>query len=321
MAARSIGKKLQLEVTCFICMEYFIDPVTLDCGHNFCHACIVNHWEQFSLKPICPRCKQVVPWLNLKPNGQLANISSLVKQLSEQTNIPERVQVCKVCHKVQQSFCKDDLTLFCLECDLSMKHKAHNVVPVAEAAEEFKGLFLSCIEGLRKEKQQVLIYQSDMEKQCQELLVQIQAEKAQMMTHFQEMHELLREQNSFHLDRLEKVVDKIMAKKNDHMAGVTQELSAIEDITRKLEEKCQQPELAFLQDAGSTLERCRKKKKFLNPVVFPPAIKGEIWGLRDFNTFLQNAMEEFEESSTSDPNTAYPKRLRLADVPEDLEES
>uniref|UniRef100_A0A8C3H5Q4 RING-type domain-containing protein n=1 Tax=Chrysemys picta bellii TaxID=8478 RepID=A0A8C3H5Q4_CHRPI len=31
-------------MTCPICLEYFKDPVSLDCDHNFCRACITQCW-------------------------------------------------------------------------------------------------------------------------------------------------------------------------------------------------------------------------------------------------------------------------------------
>ncbi|CAM5098218.1 unnamed protein product [Natator depressus] len=45
MAAASPVESLQEEATCPICLEYFTHPVTLECGHNFCRACIAQCWE------------------------------------------------------------------------------------------------------------------------------------------------------------------------------------------------------------------------------------------------------------------------------------
>uniref|UniRef100_A0A8C4Y6N4 RING-type domain-containing protein n=1 Tax=Gopherus evgoodei TaxID=1825980 RepID=A0A8C4Y6N4_9SAUR len=42
MAAANPAKTLQDEVTCPICLEYFKDPVSLDCDHSFCRACITH---------------------------------------------------------------------------------------------------------------------------------------------------------------------------------------------------------------------------------------------------------------------------------------
>ena len=47
-----------LDEKCVICMEDKIEhPVTLPCGHSFCHGCI-QHW--FTEKNTCPTCRQCV---------------------------------------------------------------------------------------------------------------------------------------------------------------------------------------------------------------------------------------------------------------------
>lgn len=139
MATGNIRMKLQSEITCFVCLEYLIEPVTLDCGHNFCHACIVKSWGQISDETTCPRCKVAVPRLNFKPNGQLATVVHLIRQLSDQAKQMARTsKTCKGHETAMLSFCKDDLVPVCLLCDGSQKHQTHDVISVAQAAEEYK---------------------------------------------------------------------------------------------------------------------------------------------------------------------------------------
>uniref|UniRef100_A0A674IE19 Zinc finger RING-type eukaryotic domain-containing protein n=1 Tax=Terrapene triunguis TaxID=2587831 RepID=A0A674IE19_9SAUR len=66
MAAANPAKTLQDEVTCPICLEYFKDPVSLDCDHNFCR---VSHWDSellccsmrsLTLMPACTRLKEML---------------------------------------------------------------------------------------------------------------------------------------------------------------------------------------------------------------------------------------------------------------------
>lgn len=37
-------KTLPEEAVCSICLDYFKDPVTIHCGHNFCRGCITQVW-------------------------------------------------------------------------------------------------------------------------------------------------------------------------------------------------------------------------------------------------------------------------------------
>uniref|UniRef100_A0A8C8SBL6 RING-type domain-containing protein n=1 Tax=Pelusios castaneus TaxID=367368 RepID=A0A8C8SBL6_9SAUR len=70
------------EATCPICLEYFREPVTLPCGHNFCQACISQCWEGSDTDISCPQCRETVKPGNLRPNRQLANVLEIAKRLS-----------------------------------------------------------------------------------------------------------------------------------------------------------------------------------------------------------------------------------------------
>jgi len=35
---------LQEEAVCAICLDYFKDPVSIGCGHNFCRGCVTQLW-------------------------------------------------------------------------------------------------------------------------------------------------------------------------------------------------------------------------------------------------------------------------------------
>ncbi|AWO96885.1 putative E3 ubiquitin-protein ligase TRIM39-like [Scophthalmus maximus] len=45
------------EFTCSVCMDFFIEPVSIPCGHNFCKACITRHWEGKN-QCLCPLCNE-----------------------------------------------------------------------------------------------------------------------------------------------------------------------------------------------------------------------------------------------------------------------
>lgn len=65
---------------CSICLEVFTKPVTIPCGHNFCHDCITNHWETCNALLQCPLCKEkytVKPMLRV--NSVLAEMATGVK--------------------------------------------------------------------------------------------------------------------------------------------------------------------------------------------------------------------------------------------------
>ena len=57
--------------TCILCEDIFSKPVTLTCGHTFCHYCILHHQMSHAqpeqekdkaagLVPVCPECRQII---------------------------------------------------------------------------------------------------------------------------------------------------------------------------------------------------------------------------------------------------------------------
>ncbi|TFJ95937.1 ABC transporter [Platysternon megacephalum] len=96
MAAGDLAGSFQDEVTCCICLEYFTDPVTIECGHNFCRACISQCWGESEPNFSCPQCRETAQQRNLQPNRQLGNVVEFVKRLGLQAGSePEGQRVCE----------------------------------------------------------------------------------------------------------------------------------------------------------------------------------------------------------------------------------
>ncbi|KAM5194233.1 E3 ubiquitin/ISG15 ligase TRIM25-like [Mantella aurantiaca] len=74
MASADLGKELE----CSVCLDYYTDPVILECGHNFCRDCIgrVLDTQERSGGYSCPECKQrFVRRPALQRNLKLRNIA------------------------------------------------------------------------------------------------------------------------------------------------------------------------------------------------------------------------------------------------------
>uniref|UniRef100_A0A452HYL7 Tripartite motif containing 39 n=1 Tax=Gopherus agassizii TaxID=38772 RepID=A0A452HYL7_9SAUR len=126
-------------LSCPICLEYFTDPVTIECGHNFCWACIRQCWGESETNFSCPQCRETAQQRNLRPNRQVGNVVELVKRLRFQAvTEPEGERVCELHQEALKLFCGEDQTPICVVCDKSKAHRAHTVVPIEEAAQEYK---------------------------------------------------------------------------------------------------------------------------------------------------------------------------------------
>uniref|UniRef100_A0A674JGS2 RING-type E3 ubiquitin transferase n=1 Tax=Terrapene triunguis TaxID=2587831 RepID=A0A674JGS2_9SAUR len=129
-------KSLRDEATCSICLSFFKDPVSLDCRHNFCRACISQCWEESDADISCPQCRETFSQRTLRSNRPLANVVEIAKQLTFQAAAGE--DLCKVHQEPFKLFCSQDQILLCVICRESQGHRAHTVVPIEEAAQSYK---------------------------------------------------------------------------------------------------------------------------------------------------------------------------------------
>ncbi|XP_027766956.1 E3 ubiquitin-protein ligase TRIM41-like [Empidonax traillii] len=139
MAAAFLPGNLQDEATCSVCLEFFRDPVSIECGHNFCRACIAQSWRDLEADFPCPQCREVFPLRSFRPNRPLANMSEIIAQLARRgAREAEAGGQCPRHREALKLYCKDDASPICVVCDRSREHRPHAVVPVDEASEEYK---------------------------------------------------------------------------------------------------------------------------------------------------------------------------------------
>uniref|UniRef100_A0A8C3HA03 Zinc finger protein RFP n=1 Tax=Chrysemys picta bellii TaxID=8478 RepID=A0A8C3HA03_CHRPI len=292
MAAENPVESPQGEATCPICLEYFKDPVIIECGHNFCRACIAQCWEGSDTATSCPQL-----------NRQLANMVEIAKGLS--------LQVAKgaggdgVCGEHQEAlklFCERDQTPICVICNRSRAHRAHKVVPIEEAAQEYKlqaGLGESAVFRLEKGKLQAV-------------------ERQKIVSEFQQLRQFLEEQERLLLAQLEKL-DKVFVKiQNEKITKLSEEISYLSELISELEGKYQKPASEFLQSLDYTEEPWTLHL----PWVVHPGERGP--GLEAVLRSPRNPPRTV--NMTLDPDSAHPqlvlsedrKSVRWGDTRQDL---
>nr|XP_048674578.1 zinc finger protein RFP-like isoform X1 [Caretta caretta] len=321
MAAASPVESLQEEATCPICLEYFTDPVTLECGHNFCRACIAQCWEGPDTAASCPQCRETVQQRNLRPNRQLANILEIAKRLSFQTvKGAGGGEVCGEHQEALKLFCEEDQTPICVVCDRSRAHRTHMVVPIQEAAQEYKEKIQAHLKTLREEREKMLGLKVTGEKRSQEYLKQTETERQKIVSEFQQLRELLEEQERLLVAQLEKLDKEIVKIQNENITKLSEGISRLSELISEMEGKCQKPASEFLQDVRSTLSRC-EKGKFQQPEEISPELGERVSDfsqktivltetLRKFKDTLPSALESLgahrQANVTLDPDTADP---------------
>ncbi|XP_042701540.1 zinc finger protein RFP-like isoform X2 [Chrysemys picta bellii] len=301
MATENPVESLQEEATCPICLEYFKAPVILDCGHNFCRLCVTQCWQGSNANFSCPQCREILQHRNFRPNRQLANVVELAKQLSLQVaKGAEGERVCETHGEALKLFCEEDQTPICVVCDRSKEHRAHAVVPIEEAAQEYKK--------------------------------QTEAERQKIMSEFEQLHQFLREQERLLLARLAELDQEIVKLQDENVTKLSKEISHLSEQISELEGKCRQPASEFLQDIRSTMSRSEEGKfqqlleasselerSLSNFCQKNIAVKLTLNKLKDvlpleLKTGKGKSMGSDEKASvTLDPDTAHPRLLLSVD--------
>nr|XP_014436661.1 zinc finger protein RFP-like [Pelodiscus sinensis] len=161
MAAGDLARSFQDEATCPICLEFFTDPVSIECGHNYCWACLSQCWGESEPKFSCPQCRETILQRHLRPNYQLGNLVELVKRLQLPAGpVPKGQPGCKRHQESLNLFCQEDQAPICVVCDRSREHRAHTVVPIEEAAQEYKEKLQGALGPLREQLEEALVLRS-----------------------------------------------------------------------------------------------------------------------------------------------------------------
>ncbi|XP_054832489.1 zinc finger protein RFP-like [Eublepharis macularius] len=248
MAAQSPKKRLRYEATCPVCLGYFAEPVTLDCGHNFCQSCITRSWEEPGKDATCPQCRKGVV-RDFKPNRSLASVVEISKQLGLPAARGAEISEgeCVRHQEPLKLFCKEDEISICVVCGLSREHRNHGVVPVEEAAQEYKDEMCSCLDGLRKKRENILECKVGKEKEGQDLLKHMEQEREKMVAEFRGLCQFLEQQEKRLLGQMKELQKEVERERDEHLAELSTNLSSLDSLIQEMGEKIQQPASGLLQ--------------------------------------------------------------------------
>uniref|UniRef100_A0A8B9TN05 Tripartite motif-containing protein 39 n=1 Tax=Anas platyrhynchos TaxID=8839 RepID=A0A8B9TN05_ANAPL len=218
MALSGALERLQEEAICSICLEYMTEPVSVDCGHNFCHGCITKHCQEKCLwndAPFsCPQCRAPCRRSSLRPNRQLANIVESIRQLRLGGGHDERLKL----------FCEVDEEAICVVCRESQHHRSHTVYPIEEAAQVYK--------TVKKKRERIV-------------------------SEFGKLHRLLAAEEKLLLQKLEEEEKQILVMISESMFRLVEQKSLLDELILEIKEKMHLPDEGLLkvsQQQGLQLE-------------------------------------------------------------------
>ncbi|KAM9003788.1 tripartite motif-containing protein 10 isoform X2 [Sarcophilus harrisii] len=327
MASATSLTTLEDEVNCPICQDILREPVTIDCGHNFCRGCLTRYCEipgpGPGEQPTCPLCKDPFCPGGLRPNWQLASVVENIEKLKLAPPSGLEEDLCEEHEEKIYFFCEDDEKQLCVKCREALEHRTHTVRFLKDAADPYREQIHSCLESLKNERENIQGIQSRGDQRIRILLTQVATKRKRVISEFEHMCQFLERQQYLILTQLEELDGDILKQKNEFESLVQSEISRFNALISELEEKLKHPERKLLKDIRSTLFRC-ETRKCKKPEAVSPDLGERIRDFpqqalqlqREMKMFLEKLLFELDYEPAHiflDPQTSHPKLLLSED--------
>lgn len=247
------------EVTCPICLELLTEPLSIDCGHSFCQACIIGNSDNSVLNPegksSCPVCRTVYQPGNLHPNRHLA---AIVKRLREVVLGPGKqleVIFCALHGEKLQLFCKEDGKLICWLCERSLEHRGHHTFLMEEVAQEYQDMFQESLKKLRREQQEAEKLKALIQEKRESWKSQVEPERHRIQTEFNQLRSILDREEQRELKKLEVEERKGLSIIEKAEGDLIHQSQSLKDLISDLEHRCRGSTVELLQDVGDVTKR------------------------------------------------------------------
>ncbi|XP_072893057.1 nuclear factor 7, brain-like [Hemitrygon akajei] len=255
MASKGQVESLIEEVICPICLDFFTDPVSLECSHNFCRSCITLCWERQE-RNSCPECREEIADRTLRASRVLANLSEKARKLNLNPKETESKLHCEKHEEELKLFCETDRKLICQICRDALEHKSHNFMPVYEAVKIYQDRVKSSLDSLVKKKSDF----QEMEQQQKEKISGVREQSQNVQSHitsqFAELRRIITEKKQRALRDLREEEERILNPMEKNLQEIQENLNSIyKEISKLQEQMDQQDNIIFL------MEEARRKRR------------------------------------------------------------
>ncbi|XP_043942118.1 zinc-binding protein A33-like [Protopterus annectens] len=247
------------EINCSVCLELFSDPVILECGHNFCRACIDTVWDN-AQSLSCPECRDPFAVRKYTVNRILAALVERVRkqeQVQKDNRTNPRQNVEDHDEGVKQTLCvehKEELYLFCeedetLACSMCIpEHYGHHFLPLQKAVTNYREQLNSVVSSLES-----ILKNIQTEEKIQQHKIKYIKECAQNLeghirSEFTVLHDFLYKKEHQLIQELKVETSGILEKMEKNLKEMTDSSNAIQcQISAAQSKLNQQVSLLFLK--------------------------------------------------------------------------
>ncbi|GCC20774.1 zinc-binding protein A33-like isoform X1 [Chiloscyllium punctatum] len=307
MASRQQIKSWAEEAICPICLDFFTDPVTLDCGHNFCRSCITRSWEKKEINS-CPECREEFPERNLRVNRALANLAEEARTLKPDPKEKESKPHCEKHQEDLKLFCETDKKLICVDCVTAPEHREHRFIQIKEAIKYYRDQLKSSLNSLTEKKSTALQMELTQKRKISEMREQASSLQTHITSEFTKMHQILTEKEQRLLRDLRAEEERVVESMEKNLREIQENLNSIEEnlsiVQKQMEQK---DELIFLKNE-TRLEKRINDECHLPSTAESALSIGNFKGPLQYITWkeLMRGINPAPASLTLDPNTANP---------------
>ncbi|XP_023365514.1 tripartite motif-containing protein 5 [Otolemur garnettii] len=260
------------EVTCPICLELLIEPLSLDCGHSFCQACISENQKKSTIdqegQSSCPVCRITYQLENLCPNRPLANVVERLREVKLNQEEGQKVDHCEQHGEKLLLFCEEDGEVICWLCEHSQKHRGHCTLLLEEAAQECQKGLQRVLEQLRKHQQEVEQVEAYISKERTFWKDQIQSDRENIQAKFGELRDFLASEENKKLQILDEEEKDILNSLAEAKNELDQHHVVVRMFISDVEYWLQAPAIEMLQDVNGIIKLC-ETLTLKKPKTFP----------------------------------------------------
>ncbi|XP_078251430.1 zinc-binding protein A33-like [Rhinoraja longicauda] len=306
MASKDQFESLTEEAVCPICLDFFTDPVSLECGHNFCRSCITQSWDREE-RNSCPECREEFTDRTLRVSRALARLAEKARTLSLNWTEKESKLHCEEHQEELKLFCETDKKLICLVCEAGREHRDHRFMPVKEAVENYKGQVKASIQSLTKDKSGILQMEQQQKEKMSGVLEQSHNLQSKITSQFAELHQILTEKEQRVLADIREEEKRILNRMKKNLGEIEENLKSIQEELSKLQQQMEQKDsVVLLKGEAGRKRRVRDEAKPLS--VVEEALPIEKFHCPvSFNTTFKETSDDFKQVSvTLDVETAGP---------------
>ncbi|CAO2582550.1 Tripartite motif-containing protein 30A [Lemmus lemmus] len=313
------------EVTCPICLDLMVEPVSADCGHSFCRACITLNCESSKDKEgefICPVCRVSYLFGNLRPNRHVANIVERLKEFKSSSGEEQKVNVCAKHGEKLQLFCEKDKMAICWLCERSQEHRGHQTALIEEVAHEYKGKLQVALQKLMSDKKELENWKDDLEKEKTSWENQIQKDVENVQTEFRRLRDILDSEEKNELQKLMQEREDILSNLEESESKHAKQNKLLGDLISDVERQLQCSSMEMLQGVDDII-KWSQAFSLMKPKAIPK--KRRVFRAPDLQGMLQVLQELMEAQrywvhvtlvENSNPNiaiTADKRQIRYED--------